>query len=133
MRILAAIYLLLLASLAISGPYSYECKILGEYIQANDGTLVADKKIYYGESFNVERRSGVILGGGLGNSSYPKKQVLDFGSKKQAFKALWISQDVVGTDGGKNVVYLTVYEYDEGISKPFLVVAGSRVISGTCE
>lgn len=130
-------HLLLLLLLAISSSVSgdaiiYECEIFGEHIHGANGELVSDKQLYIGGKFHVERRSGVVLGGGLDNSTYPTKQVLDPGGVNHAYKLIWISQDVVGTNGGKNVGYLQVKEFSEGVEKPFVLINGFRTLSGKC-
>lgn len=133
MKHFLAFTLLFQPAVTLADLYSYECEVLGEYVHDEKGTLVLDRRIYVGEKFNVERRSGVVLGGGVGNSSYPTKQVLDPGGKEQSYKLIWISKDVSGTTGGKNVVYLNIEEFAESEKKSFVLFEGSRVLSGLCK
>lgn len=133
MKNILIIGFLTLPLICLADDFSYECEINGEYIFGEKGNLISDEKIYSGQKFNVDRKSGVVLGGGVGNSSYPAKEVLDPGGKEQSYKLIWISKDVVGTGGGKNVVYLSVEEFAEGLEKPFVLVAGSRTLSGLCK
>lgn len=124
---------MLLPSTAYAGPYSYECEVYGEYVYSTYGELTPEKKIYFGEKFNVERKSGVVLGGSVGNSSYPTKTVIDMGGKEQSYKLLWVSKEVDDTNGGKNAVYLSIEEFNENFLKPFTLVVGSTVLSGLCK
>lgn len=134
MRYLILLIAPLFSCLSYAGAYSYSCEINGEYTFGSDGKLVpADPKIYLGKKFSVERKSGVVLGGGVGNSSYPSKSVIDTGSKQQAYKLIWISKEVVGTNGGRNAVYLSVKEYNENDTKAFSMIVGSEVLSGVCQ
>ena len=134
MRCIALLIASLFSSLSYAGAYSYSCEINGEYKFGSDGQLVPDdRKIYLGQQFNVERKSGVVLGAGVGNSSYLTKTVIDIGGKEQAYKLIWISKEVVGTNGGRNAVYLSVEEYSESDVKPFSMIVGSQVLSGVCQ
>lgn len=133
MKIITLIMALLLSGYGYADAYSYSCQIHGEYVLGNDGKLTPNEKIYFGGEFNVERKSGVVLGGGVGNSSYPTKTVIDFGGKNQAYKLIWLSRDVTGTNGGKNAVYLTIEEYNENEFKPFSMIVSSRVLTGVCK
>ena len=111
---------------------SYECLILDEKIVEDNGSLQTDHKFYKGNKFNVDKASGVVLGGGLGNSSYPTKIVLDPGGKEQSYKLIYLSREITGTNGGRNAVYLTIQEYSESMDKPFVVITGLGVLSGVC-
>ena len=134
MRLLALLIASLLASLSYAGGYSYSCEITGEYKYGSDGQLVPDdRKIYLGQQFNVERKTGVVLGAGVSNSSYPTRTVIDVGGKQQAYKLIWTSKEVAGTNGGRNAVYLSVEEYNESDVKPFSMIVGSQVLSGVCQ
>lgn len=123
-----------LSTIANADPYTYSCEINGEYSFDKQGQLVPQNlKIYLGQKFNVERKSGVVLGGGVGNSSYPTKKVLDPGGKEQSYKLIWISEDVVGTNGGKNIGYMNIEEYNAKRQKPFSMIVGSGVLTGLCQ
>lgn len=134
MKFLLLSVLFLFPSLIFASDNSYTCQINGEYKISDNGKLLPDNQnIYIDKIFNVERKSGVVLGGGVGNSSYPTKSVIDIGSKDQSFKLIWISKDVIGTNGGKNAVYLTIDEFINGDIKPFSMILSSKVLSGTCQ
>ncbi len=124
---------ILISSSAFSNPYTYECDIKSEYTLSDDGALITSgTQIYNGKKFNVERPSGIVLGGGVGNSTYPTKTVIDPGGMGQSYKLLWTSREVIGTKGGKNAIYLTIQEYNVSSSKPFTMVIDSRILSGIC-
>ena len=124
--------MLLVTSSVLGDVYNYECDIVGEYIYGAKGELVPEKKEYAGDKFYVERKLGVVLGSSLGNSSYPSRQVLDPGGVRQAYKLIWVSKELEGTNGGKNVGYLNVQEFVKGAEKPFVLIVDSRVLSGVC-
>ncbi|WP_373018665.1 hypothetical protein [Thiomicrorhabdus sp.] len=132
MRYLTLLLALIISSSAFSGPYSYACKIAGEYrVESKDGKLTTPKpnaKLYEGKDFNVDRKSGVVLGA-IDNSSYEKKVVLDRGSKQQSFKLIWYSY----TGFGAAANYLTIREYEESEKKPFSAIIDWEVLSGTCQ
>ena len=115
-----------------AGPVEYKCEINYEYSLASSGELKEGKRIYKGEKFHIERPSGTVLGGGLGNHSYPKKMIIDPGSKQQNFKLLYLSKPILGTENGKNAVYIEVNEYAETYEKPFVAVTNTKVLSGIC-
>ncbi len=132
-RLILTLLLSATSQYAIAGVHAYECTVKNELHTDNDGILISDHEIYKGKIFNVDRKTGMVLGGGLGNSSYKTKTVIDPGSKEQSFKLLWQSHPVAGTSNGINSVYLTVQEFNKNYLKPFIVVEGSTVLSGTCK
>ncbi len=115
-----------------AGPIEYKCEIKYEHSLTSIGELSEGKMIYKGERFHIERPSGTVLGGGLGNRFYPTKIIIDPGSKEQNFKLLYLSNPVKGTENGKNAVYIEVKEYAETYEKPFVVVTNTKVLSGIC-
>jgi hypothetical protein len=127
------VLLLWLPHLSNAGEYSYSCEIKGELLLTDDGVLRSENEIYLGSKFNVERKSGVVLGEDIGNSSYPTKQVIDMGSSEQSYKLIWISREVIGFEGAYNSVYLNIQEYNPNFLKPFTLNLGSRTLSGICK
>jgi len=115
-----------------AGPIEYNCQIKYEYSLTSIGELSEGKMIYKGEIFHIERPSGTVLGGGLGNRFYPTKIIIDPGSKEQNFKLLYLSNPVKGTENGKNAVYIEVKEYAKTYEKPFVAVTNTKVLSGIC-
>jgi hypothetical protein len=125
--------LVLLPFTVHAGTYSYSCKVKAEYVLSDSGELDLKNNLYFGSEFNVERKSGVVLGDGVGNSSYPTKQIIDIGSEEQSYKLIWISSEVIGVSGAFNAVYLNVEEYNENLLKPYTLVLGTRTLTGTCK
>lgn len=109
-----------------AGAHSYDCEVLSERKLGDDGMLTEGYGIYGGRSFSVERKSGVVLGGGLGNSSYEKPDVLSRWSKEMPFTAVCASSPVLADRGGRNVVMLTIKEYFEGVKKTFCIGGGRQ-------
>lgn len=126
------VFISILSSSVYAGPYSYSCVIEKDYLLSNNGSLSADHVLYSGFEFNVDRSSGHVLGDVISNASYANKIVLDAGSDQQAFKAIWFSKEFGGTNSGRNAQYLSVEEFEDGPSKPFVLVEGSRVLTGVC-
>ena len=127
-------FLLSLSLPVAAGQYDYNCTINFDYQPTKNGELTQNNKIFQGDTFHVDRATGLILGDAITNSSYPNKVVIDKGSMgKQAFKAVWFSNEVYGTNGGRNAEYLTIHEFENATEKPFVYVSGSRVFSGVCK
>jgi len=116
-----------------AGDLAYECEVLTEQMISDDGVLEPGLDIYIGKSFHVERRTGVVLGGGFGNSAYPTKSILDLGNDSMSYKLIWVSRPIWGLDDSHNAGYLVIQEYSENYLKPFILVFGGRVLTGTCE
>ena len=132
-RVLILVVLALSAFRIFAAPYSYKCTVKNELRTNDNGNLVNGHQIYIASVFNVDRKSGVVLGDTLGNSSYKTKTVIDPGGEEQYFKLLWLSHPVAGIIGGVNSVYLSIEEFNENYLKPFVLVNGNTVLSGTCE
>lgn len=124
---------LLFASFVHASPFAYECTIATEKTYDSEGLWNVSQNIYLGKKFNVDRNSGVVLGGGVGNSSYPNKQILDPGSKDSSYKLIWSTNELAGTNSARNVIFLTVYEFETNYLKPFSLVAGSTILTGQCK
>lgn len=117
---------------SFSGPYSYECTVRNELHPSEEGKLTSDYQVYLNSIFHVDRKTGIVLGGGLGNSSYKTRTIIDPGGEEHSFKIVWMSHPVAGIEAARNTVYLQVYEYDETPLKRFVAVEGENVLSGTC-
>ena len=116
-----------------AGPLIYECIVKHEKILEGDGSLKARPWLYQDDKFEIERSSGTISGGGLGNFRYSTKVVIDSGSDQSNFKSLYVTEEIQGTQGVKNVVFITVVESDKTYEKPFVAIAQSTTLSGVCK
>lgn len=115
------------------GELAYECVVLSAQQISDNGVLEPSLRVYEGKTFNVERSTGVVLGGGLGNSDYPTKNILDPGNSQMSYKLIWISNEVYGGEmPSHNVVYLEIKEWSDNFLKPFILVTSGRVLTGTC-
>jgi len=117
---------------AFAGVFAYECEVLSEQRISDDGVLEPGLDIYIGKSFHVERRTGVVLGGGFGNSAYPTKSILDLGNDSMSYKLLWVSKPIFELEGSHNVVYLEIKEWAETMLKPFILIHSGTVLTGSC-
>ncbi len=115
-----------------AGDLAYECEVLTEQMISDDGVLEPGLDIYIGKSFHVERRTGVVLGGGFGNSAYPTKSILDLGNDSMSYKLLWVSKPIFELEGSHNVVYLEIKEWAETMLKPFILIHSGTVLTGSC-
>ncbi len=125
--------LLLFPCLTFAGGSTYSCEVKAEFSLADDGILKLENKSYIGSQFNVERKSGLVMGDVIGNSAYPTKQVIDVGSSEQSYQLVWISHEVWGVKGAFNSAYLRIQEYHAGIEKPFILNLGYKTLSGLCK
>ena len=122
-KILASIVFTLLATTvnAISGD-DYRCVV--ERITLAQGDVGAKyesyKKAYIGKEFTIERTSG-MMAGALKNSFTTKPQVIDFGSKENAFKAITTMRSDQSAGGGSNIYAITILEYLDEVQKPFVI------------
>ena len=118
--------------LAGAAALEYECRVAAVAAVGPQGNLVeSSESNYVGTVFHVEKSTGTILGSVIGNSAYPKKQVLDPGGPNESFKTLTSGEQTVA--GGVHTIYLEIAEYSQEASKPFLAMEGGMVISGLCE
>lgn len=111
---------------------NYICTVENESQLASNGKLKPAGAVYKGQQFSVDRATG-SMDGGVVNRSYSEKMVIDPGGQSQSFKLLSLSAEVLTTDRGKNALYLSVQENAESVEKPFLLVDGSRILTGLCQ
>ena len=67
------------------------------------------------------------------NSYATKPQVIDSGSKDNAFKVVTTMRIEQGAGAGSNIYALTVNEYDKSQKKPFIFLNNDVVFFGACE
>ena len=132
--VLALILAMALSGTSQGGVLAYKCEVLHEMDLAIYGTLKdSSRPLYKGGIFHIERVTGTVMGGGLGNSAYPTKIIVDPGNSEMSYKLLARSHEMCGPQGSQNAVYIQVQEFEEGRIKPFVVVINSHVLTGTCE
>jgi hypothetical protein len=115
-----------------AGSDGYICTVAALSRLADDGTLSrkandAANDPIIGKVFIVDRDIGKIIGNHINSRGFDTK-VLDRGSDQQSCKVL-----TTNPLGFLHVKYLEIQEFHEGPRKPFLLVDGSAVYSGTCE
>jgi hypothetical protein len=112
----------------------YRCTIERLSLASGDSGGIYDfnKKNYIGKQFTVERSSG-LMAGALKNSYTTKPQVIDIGSKDNAYKVVTTMQLEQGVGAGSNIYALTVVEYAQGAKKPFVFLENDTVFFGYCE
>lgn len=97
-----------------------------------NATLELNEKNYIGKQFSVERKTGLIAGA-LKNSYATIPQVIDSGSKDNAFKVVTTMRIEQGAGAGSNIYALTINEYDKSPKKPFIFLNNDVVFFGACE
>lgn len=111
----------------------YRCKI--ERIHAADGEtdpiLLQERKLKVGREFTIDRATGVMAGS-LKNSFATRPQVIDRGSKDNAFKAVTTMRVDQGIGEGSAIYALVVNEYIDAAKKPFVFMSGDIVYFGEC-
>lgn len=128
-RCVAAFLLALFyVSAADAGIESYVCTVGSFGRLTNEGKLASDAKDpIVGKEFTVDRKSGKIIGRYIGTTGFDTK-VLDGGFDKQSFKML-----AKNPSGFPHVLYLEIQEFRKEPRKPFLLIDGSIIYSGTCQ
>jgi hypothetical protein len=105
----------------------YKCNIKHSLQLGKDGSAepnaLADQ--YRKMEFVIDRASGRMLGGTA--SAVWRYEVWDRGSGQQSYKAVYTSQA-----GFLHIQLLQINEYENGPVKPFLLVDGTEVHTGTC-
>ena len=126
--------LLLTATFSAQAGTDFQCTI--QRIETADTTpnkaLHLKKTSYIGKQFSVERKTG-IMSGALKNSYDTKPQIIDYGSKENAFKVVTTMRTEQGTGFGSNIYALTINEYDKSPKKPFVFLDNDVVFFGVCE
>ncbi len=123
----------LTTGVAVAGN-GYRCTIERLSLAGGDSGAIYDfnKKNYIGKQFTVERASG-LMAGALKNSYTTKPQVIDRGSKENAYKVVTTMRLEQGAGAGSNIYALTVVEYERGAKKPFVFLENDTVFFGHCE
>ena len=112
----------------------YRCVITSR-ASAGDESLAVKKsqeKIYLGQEFTVERRTG-LMAGILKNSYFTKPQVIDNGSKDNSFKVINSLRLEEGLGSGTNIYALTINEFERTEKKGYVFLVNDTVYLGTCK
>ena len=130
--LLTVIFALLHSHSSWGGEKEYHCTIKSVFNLNGDGNLKSFGNNSLLTTFIIDKTSGLVKSSWLGNEVWPTKTIIDSGSSKQSFKLLTLSEDVIGTNGGKHAQYLQVEEYAETFEKPFMHTDGKIVATGVC-
>ncbi len=112
-----------------AGQTGYDCSILSVQQLNSPGQLEANgnQAFYLGTSFSVDRNSGRIINGPLDNGLFKRVEVIDRGSKEQAFELLSV------TGGYVHALLVRIEEYEATRKKPFSALYDDYVYTGNCE
>ena len=132
--------LLLWPPVVPAGERSYRCEVVEHLIQQGPNGAIARPANPYliGVVFTVDRTAGrPAAGPSIGPGSPPafgrsdgRVQVLAAGNTESSFVATSVAP---ATGGGVHFSAIRVEEYAFEAKKPFVLMEGSMVISGTCE
>ena len=132
--------LLLWLQAASAGERAYRCEVVEHLIQQGPNGAIARPANPYliGVVFTVDRTAGrAAAGPAVGPGSTPafgrvdgRVQVLAAGNSESSFVATSVAP---ATGGGIHFSAIRVEEYAFEAKKPFVLMEGSMVISGTCE
>jgi len=106
----------------------YRCTV-ERSVSASDSNF---NQMYIGKQFTVERRTG-LMAGALKNSYFTKPTVIDDGSTGNAFMVVTTMRADQGVGAGSMVYVLTINEFTESASKPFIYLINSDAYLGQCE
>jgi hypothetical protein len=132
-RILIAVGLISIGSIAHAGQYDYKCTVKQVYdIDKGAAVLQDNKRAIHvaGQTFVVSRQTGDVIGQPYTLNraqGWKEFSIVDPGSDQQSFKLL------AKSGGFANVVYLTVKEYEKATSKTFAYYDNFTLVVGTCE
>ena len=126
--------LLFIATFSAQADADFQCTIqrVATAEAAPNKTLQLNETSYIGKQFSVERKTGIMVGS-LKNSYATKPQIIDSGSKENAFKVVTTMRIEQGAGAGSNIYALTINEYDKSPRKPFIFLDNDVVFFGFCE
>lgn len=108
-------------------PYrSFQCEIIEARIAGKDGTFTTDalSDVSEGQEFIIDKISGQISGKIRGQNFTP--EVVYFGDSENSYRAMDRSP-------GQHISYIQVFEWVDGLEKPFLWVDAKWVYTGLCK
>lgn len=117
----------------IAGKNSYQCIVIKEFHLQEDGSLRQyPHPLAIGNRFAVDRATGVLLDGDNIFLVFRdgENRVLANGNSENNFAALYMSK---AGSGGVHSSLIHIEEFAPAAIKPFLIMSGTSVYSGTCE
>lgn len=121
----------LVSSVAYGRSADYVCTIEKEpsafQLKRSDQEFAGD--LHVGQKFTVQRTTG-IMDGALKNAFTNQPNVVDPGSRDDAFKV--ITTEPMAT-GGVNIFVLVIKEYEKTPTKDFIFINVDALYTGVCE
>ena len=124
------IFLLLVPTVCVAGPFEYVCTIKQELSVTNDGNLQPHKNpIEVGNTFGIDHKTGKIIGRPFTNSTARKIEIITQGDSSRNFEVLSASSQT----GKATTDLVIVHEWQKGPEKAFIGLSSGAVYSGTCK
>jgi hypothetical protein len=123
----------MLVNFVYAGSNGYQCVIATEAQLQTSGHLAKPmQKSALGKRFSIDRRTGTLIepDGEHWTFGGNDSSVIANGNKDNSFMALNVSP---AAGGGSHATFVIVNEYENVIKKPFILVTGALVYTGTCE
>ena len=117
------------SSLTLGGTTEYKCTVETEINTKNRSFI--ENSVFAGESFTVNRVTGLIKGKLVSNKNSDKRSVIHPGDLKNGFKVISYSYlDQMKTKA--NARYLYVNSYEKTHKKSFVFHDGLHLLTGNC-
>ena len=139
-RAALAFCVLMHSAIVLAGKYEYECRTIDWKEVDESGQLAKPSvapdslgmlKAFPGKSFFIDRQNGTVLGGyPFWLPPSPETRVLSAGSETQSFSVIYVGP---AFEGGRRVVFLTIYESHRKAEKPFVASDATSVYTGSCK
>jgi hypothetical protein len=124
---------LTLISTANAGKLSYQCTVSEQMMLEQDGSLKRPPIPWLiGKRFAVHRTTGQLTGpeDSMWSFDDSKALVLASGNQVNSFVSTTVAPAL---GGGVHFTAVSIKEFAESVKKPFVVVSGESVFSGTCD
>ena len=128
---MALVLVALVGSDAFAGKNAYQCTVTNQYELEDSGALSDwDTGMHLGETFAVDRITGVVVGESFNTNLATTIQVLQLALKPgNAWRAFY---HVTGPYGTYSAL-LTVFEFKDQAKKPFIWAGSLWISTGLCD
>jgi hypothetical protein len=107
------------------------CSMVRRHAAASDSVEMFER-IYLGKEFTVERRTGLMAGVLKNGNEYTQPEVIDSGGAENSYKVVTLLRAGQGAGPGSGVILLTVNEFADGATMPFMYAETDTAFFGVC-